>query len=387
MPVETVPLVLSTGRTLARAVVSEESIPADANSAMDGYAVRAEDTVGATVETPVRLAIIGEASAGSRFDGVLSQRVAVRIMTGGIVPEGASAVVEVEATGESDGAVEIRRSVRVGESIRQAGEDVRVGEEVIAEGKVLTPGDIGMLAALGVTNVPVRVKPKVGILSTGNELVESFRKPAPGEIRNSSSPALYAMCVQAGAEPIDLGIVGDDREELADMLEQGLRYDILLTTGGVSAGRYDLVQHVLPELGVDLRFHKVDIRPGKPILFGVYGDAPNESLVFALPGNPVSTLVDFRQFVLPAIRSLLKASTEPLLLSATCDDTFQKKPGSRHFIRGIYHRADDGSLHVRRSGTQSSGAMSSMSRANCLIILDEATERIEPGDRVDIELM
>lgn len=387
LPVETVPLVLSLGRVLATAIVSGENIPASANSAMDGYAVRAEDTGGASVESPARLRVIGEAAAGSLYGGSLGMGDAVRIMTGGIVPEGANAVVEVEATSEGDGVVEVRRGVRIGESIRSAGEDIAVGAEVIQAGKRITPGDIGVLASLGVVNVPVRVKPKVGILSTGNEVVEPFRTPGPGQVRNSTLPALYAACSEIGAEPIDLGIASDDREELEEKLEEGLRYDILLTTGGVSAGAYDLVQKVFPELGVRIIFHKVNIKPGKPVLFGTYGEGSYQTLVFGLPGNPVSTLVTFRQFVAPAVRRLLGRTDAPPPLRARLRQTIRKSDDKRHFIRGILDRDENGEMVVSTTGIQSSGAMSSMSRANCLIILAEDTGTLELGTMVEVELL
>ncbi len=310
LPVETVPLVLAAGRVLASPLVAEENIPSRPNSAMDGYALLAEDLAGASVEQPARLRLIGESSAGSLFQGCVGRGEAVRIMTGGVIPDGANAVIEVEATSEADGIVEARRGVRPGASIRNVGEDMAAGDEVIAAGKKLTPGDIGVLASLGVVNVPVRVKPKIGILSTGSEVIEPFRSPAPGQVRNSTAPALYAACMELGAEPIDLGIARDDREELEEKLEEGLRYDILITTGGVSAGAYDYVQRILPELGVEVRFHKVAIKPGKPILFGTFGDGDQRTLVFALPGNPVSTLLTFREFVAPAVRTMQRRLDE-----------------------------------------------------------------------------
>lgn len=387
LPGETVPLVLSLGRVLADDIVAAEDIPAAANSAMDGYAIRAEDVSSATAESPARLAIIGEAAAGSVFDGGLAPGQAVRIMTGGIVPEGADAVIEVESTSEENGTVAVRRSLRPGTAIRPAGEDIRRGEQAIPRGKRITPGDIGVLASLGITNVPVRVKPKVAILATGNEVVEPHRPLSPGQIRNSSGPALYAACVAAGAEPIDLGIAGDSREELEEGLENGLRFDILITTGGVSAGQYDLVQHLLPEMGVEVRFHRVNIKPGKPVLFGLYGEGSRRTPVFALPGNPVSSLVTFHGFVAPAIRQMLGMDPEPFRLAAQLEEPIIKHDGRRHSIRGILRPGENDTLLVRTTGTQSSGAMSSMSRANCLITVEEATTNVEAGTVVTVELL
>jgi len=387
LPVETVPLVLAAGRILASPLVAGENIPSRPNSAMDGYALLAEDLAGASVEQPARLRLIGEAAAGSIFQGSVGRGEAVRIMTGGLIPDGANAVIEVEATSEADGIVEARREVRLGAAIRRAGEDIAIGQEVMAAGRRLTPGDIGVLASLGVVNVPVRVKPKIGILSTGSEVIEPFRSPAPGQVRNSTAPALYAACMELGAEPIDLGIARDEPEELEEKLEEGLRYDILITTGGVSAGAYDYVQRVLPELGVEVRCHKVAIKPGKQILFGTYGDGNQRTLVFALPGNPVSTLLTFREFVAPAVRAMQRRSDRPMRFGAVLEERIEKSDDKRWFIRGVLHRDDEGKLVVGRTGTQSSGALSSMSRADCIIILDEGTGSLDRGATVDIELL
>ncbi len=387
LPSETVPLVLASGRVLAQAIVADANIPPTANSAMDGYAVRAEDVTQATLEHPVPLTVIGEAAAGTPFAGTVGHGCAVRIMTGGIIPEGATAVIEVEATSEADGTMYARRSLRPGEAIRAAGEDIRAGEVVLAAGTTIRPADVGLLASVGVVNVPVRIQPKIGILSTGNEIVEAFRTPGEGQIRNSTGPALYAACMALGAEPIDLGIVRDTRDELADRLEEGLRYDILITTGGVSAGAYDLVQHLLPELGVTIVFHKVKIRPGKPVLFGTFGDSEHRTLVFGLPGNPVSTLITFGQFVAPAVARMLGSTAVPLRLQARLAVPLRKTDDKRHFVRGILS-TDAGSVPaVTTTGTQSSGALSSMSRANCLIVLDESSGSLESGDLVTVELL
>jgi molybdopterin molybdotransferase len=388
LPSETVPLVLSLGRVLAQPIVAAENLPAAANSAMDGYAVRAEDVVSASEETPVRLRVIGEASAGTLHDGAaMDTGEAVRIMTGGIVPDGADAVVEVESTSEENGCVMVRRAVRRGASVRPVGEDIRAGEEVLPAGRRIRPGDIGVLASLGITNVPVRVRPNVGILATGNEIVEPHRVPGPGQVRNSSAAALHACCTAAGAEPIELGIARDDKDELEEKLEIGLRYDILVTTGGVSAGNYDFVQHLFPAMGVEVLFHKVAIKPGKPILFGVYGDGDRRTLVFGLPGNPVSSLITFRQFVAPAIRHLLGETAAPLRIPAVAAESIATGDGKRHFVRGILKRDDDGALTVAKTGTQSSGALSSMSRANVIITVEEGVDRIEQGDQLDVELL
>lgn len=389
-PVETVPLVLAAGRTLAEPIVAGENIPPAANSSMDGYTVLAADTAGATEAMPVTLRVIGEAAAGMPFERSVEPGMAVRVMTGGLIPDGADTVVEVEATSEENDMVSIRRVVEPGHAVRPAGEDVREGESVLAPGKLLTPGDIALLAALGVVNVPVRVRPIVGILSTGAELVPPHATPPFGGIRNSTGPALYAAVADAGGEPIDLGIVGDDREELAERIEEGLRYDVLITTGGVSVGAHDLVRETLEEQGVEIRVHGVGIKPGKPFLFGVHGGADTNSVggfVFGLPGNPVSTLVTFQLFVRPAIAGLMGAGGVERVFSAIAAEDIPKNDAKRHFVRAILNATDAGEQEVRTTGIQSSGAVSSMGRANCLVVLPETSRGVRTGERVEVMLL
>lgn len=384
---ESVPLVLANGRTLAERVIAGETIPAADNSALDGYAVRAADIADASPASPVTLRLIGEAPAGRPFSGTIDSGEAIGIMTGGMIPTGADTVVEIEVCHADASSVRIAAQRTAGHGIRRRGEDVEEGREILSPGKRLIPGDIGLLAALGAASVVVRTKPTVGILATGNELVEFNRRPEAGQIRNSSTPALYAACLDAGAEPIDLGIVGDDPKEIAEAIEEGLRYDILLTTGGVSAGRYDYVQHVFPELGVTPLFHKVAVKPGKPILFGIRHDPTGSCAVFGLPGNPVSTMVTFAQFVRPAIGLLLGEDAAPVRLRARLLDPIAKKEGFRHFVRGRLGRDEKGEAVVSTTGTQSSGAISSMSRANGLIILDEESRGLDAGAMVEVELL
>jgi len=385
-PAENVPLVLAAGRVLARDIVSQEPLPAQDNSAMDGYAIVATDSIGATVECPVRLRVIGESAAGSPFGDYVDRGMAIRIMTGAVVPDGADSVVEVEATKEGDGYVTIRREVAVGHAVRHIGEDIHAGDVAIECGTRIAPSHIGLLAALGITSVPVRARPIVGILSTGSELLEPHRTPVPGQIRNSSQPALYAACQAAAAEPVMLGIVGDDREALKDAIQEGLRYDILMTTGGVSAGAYDYVTDLLPELGVEVIFHHVAIRPGAPILFGVHGAGDQRCLVFGLPGNPVSTLVTFEIFVRHALASLTGELPWVDTFPARLEVGIHKKDAKRHFVRGLV-AGDKGELTVRPASTQSSSAMTSLSRANCLIVVDEASREVTAGATVLVKML
>jgi len=386
-PTETVPLVLAAGRILAQPITALEDIPSAANSSMDGYAVRAADVAGAVGNNGTTLRVLGEAAAGKPFEGTVEPGTAVRIMTGGLLPHGADAVVESEAAEEGEDVVLVRRAVQAGHAVRPAGEDVRAGEVVLHPGKRLVPGDIALLGALGVVNVPVRVRPIVGILSTGAELVPPHAVPGAGGIRNSTGPALYAAVTEAGAEPIDLGIVGDDRDALAERIEEGLRYDVLITTGGVSVGAHDLVREALELHGVEVQVHGVAIKPGKPFLFGVHGAGQAQGYVFALPGNPVSTLITFHLFVRPALLGLMGATGRDRVIRAVVDEAVSKSDTKRHFVRGVLGVNDRGEQVVRTTGTQSSGAVSSMGRADCLMVLPEASNGVERGDEVDVLLL
>ena len=381
---ESVPLILSLGRTLASAITANEDYPAEANSAMDGFAVRAADTAGATKENPVRLRIIGDAPAGAPCPIPVEPSEAVAIMTGGILPVGADAVVQVEVTRREGDDVLIFRETAVGTAIRPAGEDIAKGEEILHAGRKITPADIGVLATTGHAGVPVRIKPKVAILSTGNELVEPAHRPPLGHLRNSSGPALIAAVNAAGGEPIDLGIVGDEREELEGAIETGLQYDLLITTGGVSAGTFDYVQHLLPEAGVEVAFHGVAIRPGKPVMFGTRDDGELRTWVFGLPGNPVSSLVTFEIFVRPLLRGLLGQEPTTNTFSARLRGTIRKSDDKRHFQRGLLRVAEDGLWEVEPLQNQSSGAMSSLSRGNGLIVVPEDVREIGDGEMVAV---
>ena len=382
---ESVPLVLAADRFLSREIIAPSSVPAADNSAMDGYALLAADTLGASAEKPVRLRVVGESAAGRPAEVTVERGTASAIMTGGVIPEGADAVAQIEIVEVEGDYILLRQEVAEGRAIRRAGEDMKGGDSIFAAGRRVRTEDIGTLATLGITNVPVRVKPKVAVLSTGSELVEAHvADPAHGSLRNSTGPALIAALQREGAETVDLGIVGDDPESLREAIETGLQYDVFLTTGGVSAGAYDFVQHLLPEAGVEVGFHGVAIKPGKPLLFGVYNDGPLTTPVFALPGNPVSSLVTFRLFVRPLLRGLLGAdSTEPTV-AARLDHEISKRDEKRHFRRGVLRFDSDGSARVEALQQQSSGAISSMSHGNCLIVLPEVTSELGVGSMVQV---
>ncbi len=377
-------LVDTLGLVLADDVVAEENIPAYDNSSMDGYAVRSTDTSAATAASSVSLDIIGESSAGNVFNGNLGTGKAVRIMTGGLVPRGADAVIPLERVDSSgENSIRINAPVKVGEYIRRAGEDMKARERVITSGTRITPPHMGVLAALGMAKPKVFRQPKVNILATGDELVDISEKAGRGEIRNSSSYALAGYVQAAGGVPKILGIVPDKRKRLRKAIEEALACNLLLLTGGVSVGKYDYAAEALSEVGVEVLFHGVNIKPGKPLLFG----RRKRTLVFGLPGNPVSTSITFLQFVLPALRKMSGANPhQGIHLKAITRQSFSKNDGKRHFLRGVYSE-EEGRLTVKITGSQSSGVMSSMVKANCLIVVPENMQQVNAGDTVDIELI
>lgn len=381
---ESVPLTRSYGRTVAEEVVARRNLPPFRNSSMDGFAVRSADLSAATSASPVTLPVAGESRAGVAFNGPLPRRSAVRIMTGARVPEGADAVIPVEETaGDGQNDVILAAAPRPLENIRSPGEDIAAGESVMRPGEVITPAHAGVLASLGHAEIRVRRRPRVAIIATGDEIVEPGRPLRDGQIYNSTSYALQALVGEAGARVRFLGIGGDRKSRIRSFLRDALRDDVVIVTGGVSVGRYDVVKEVLAEYGVGILFWKVNIRPGRPMVFG----AKKGSLVFGLPGNPVSTGVTFLQFVRPALLTMLGHTAPGLTrLRAISDEPLKKSDGKRHYLRGVV-RQEGGALHVRTTGSQGSGVMSSLLKANCLIVLPETAADVPPGSEVTIELL
>ncbi len=386
LPVKTekIPLREGLGRTLARDITAEEDIPPRDNSSMDGYAVLASDIVDASEKHPMFLDVAGESRAGHPFRVRVHSGQAVRVMTGGAMPAGTDAVVPVEQVA----IVESRRiivsfPVAAGEHVRRAGDDLRRGDIALRAGQVLGPPHLGVLASLGLKKVSVYRMPHVSILATGDELVPVGEDPSEGQIRNSTSLVLDAYVRQAGGEPAFLGIVGDSKKAISLGVRKAANAHMLLVTGGVSVGAYDLVGPVLRDIGVDVKFWKVNMKPGKPLLFGVWG----ETLVFGLPGNPVSTSVCFLKFVRPALWAMAGRSPDPPLhLQAILNQEYKKSDSRRHYVRGVMQQKD-GETHVQITGSQSSGVMSSMAKANCLIVIPEGARAIAAGEKVDIEVL
>lgn len=379
LSIEKVALLDAAGRAVAEDVIANRALPLFDNSAMDGYAVRAEDCSPGTT-----LPVVGYLPAGGALDCSVAPNTAVKIMTGAPIPPGADAIVPFEETEESPDQVRLLGPVKAGDHIRFQGEDIRPGERIIAAGTVLRPGEISLLASFGMVLMPVRRRVRVAILSTGDELQELGDEPTTGGIVNSNSWALAAAVRQIGGEAQLLGIATDNRDSLREKLGAGLQADVLITSAGVSAGDRDLVREVLDELGVKQQFWKINIKPGKPTAFGLKGRTP----VFSLPGNPVSALITFEEFVRPALLKMMGHRTlvKPLF-KARLQEPVTKKVGRTQLMRVAVEIDGDGGLQVVSSGDQNTGIQRTMVCAQGIALLAADRERYAAGDRVDVHLL
>ena len=382
------PVAHAAGLVLAEAVTAPGDVPPFANTAMDGYAVQAADTQGASPEGPVHLPVVGEVAAGHPADRSLEARQAMRIFTGAPMPDGADAVVMVERTERLDGgaAVAIHAAVSPGLHVRPAGDDLRAGDAVFGTGELITPGHVGVLAGIGAVEVLAHPRPRVGVLSTGDELVPPGTPLGPGQIHDSNRVALLALVAEAGAVPVDLGLVVDDERRIeAAILRGAADCDVVLTSGGVSMGDIDLVKVVLDRIG-DLRWMQIAIRPAKPFAFGAVGE--RRTPVLGLPGNPVSSMVSFELLARPALRRLAgHADVLRSTVPAVAAETLRRSPdGKVHFVRVRVERDGDGSLLVRPSGAQGSHHLTAMARAQGLVVLADGPGA-EAGDTVPVLLL
>jgi len=379
---EYVELLDALGRVVAEDVIAPEPIPPWDNSAMDGFALRAEDSREASHEQPVKLRLIGTVGAGQIFGGVLENGQVIRIMTGAPLPRGADAVIRQEDTQASDQGVLILRQVGPGQNVRYGGEDVKAGEQVLPTGAFCRPGVIGLLAALGKRRVAVYHRPRAGIFATGDELLRWDEMPAPGKIHNSNDYALGAQVLQAGGLPVLLGPVADKKDLLARHLREGVRSDLLLTSGGVSVGDFDLMADTLHELGADVRVRGVHMRPGKPFTFALLEGKP----VFALPGNPISCMVTFELFVRPALRKMQdQRSVFHPEITATTVQPIRNKDRRPAYLRVILTPTHAG-YTARLTGDQGSAMLHSMAYADGLACVPGETE-ITPGSEVRVLLL
>ncbi|MGZ4680247.1 MAG: molybdopterin molybdotransferase MoeA [Ilumatobacteraceae bacterium] len=379
------PIGEAVGCVLAEAVVAAEEVPPFVNSAVDGYAVRANDVGNA----PVRLKVVGEVAAGGFTDRVIGSGEAIRIMTGAPLPAGADAAVMVEDTERVDGGeVLIHRSVPRGASVRGVGEDVPVGTELFAAGTVVRPAVAGVLASVNARRVRVYPKLDVAVLSTGDELVDDGSALRPGQIRESNKTMLLPLIADAGCRPIDFGVVRDDEAALEQVLRHALSFDAIVTSGGVSMGEYDVVKAVLSRVA-DMRWMQISIKPAKPFAFGLLArNADRRIPVFGLPGNPVSSMVSFELFARPALRKMM-GHTEldrPTVL-AVADEGLPRRPDGRTaYMRVVGSFGADGRYHVASVGAQGSHQLAATSLANALAIVPDG-DGIEPGGSVTTMLL
>jgi len=376
---EAVPLRAALGRVLFRDVVAPLDVPAHDNSAMDGYALRAADL---TAGAETTLTVVGTALAGRAYSGAVGPGQAVRIMTGAMLPSGADTVVAQERTRTEGETVVISGDQPLGQHIRRAGEDIACGKPVLEAGTRLGPAELGLLASLGCAEVVVRRQLRVAFLSTGDEIATIGRPLGPGEVYDSNRYTLFGALTRLGVHLIDMGVVRDDPE----LLEQAFRdaaaqADVVLTSGGVSVGEADFVKAMMARLG-EVNFWRIAIKPGRPMAFGRIGDA----WLFGLPGNPVAVMVTFYQVVVDALNALAGVSPLPARFSfpVPCVDAVTKSPHRREFPRGILFRDQNG-LRVKLVGSQGSGILSSMSMANCFIVLPEERGDVAAGELVEVQ--
>ncbi len=384
---EEVPLLESLGRVLAHDAVSDIDVAPFDNSAMDGYALHAADLAGASPDAPVTLDVVSHIGAGDHSELEVAPGQAARIMTGAAMPPGADSVVMVEFTeaGEADGGaggtVRIMREPMLGEHIRRRGEEVVAGDVVLAKGEVIGAAGVGLLASTGHASVTVHRRPRVAVISTGDELVEVAELPGPGKIRNSNSYSIAAQVIAAGGVPLRYPIVGDDLDATREAFTRAAaESDFIVTSGGVSVGDFDYVKPVLEEMG-ELEFCKVAMRPGNPQTLGSVEGVP----FFGLPGNPTSTYVGFEIFVRPALRYMQghTALDRPRHPARLAHDV-KKKQDRRYFLRARVTRTGDGVYEVALSGSQSSALLTAAHRGNCLLVLPEGEGSFAAGSDVQV---
>jgi molybdopterin molybdotransferase len=384
LPAVETPLLDALGMLLSADVVSTVDVPPFRNSAMDGYAIRSADTASA----PVTLTVVGEVAAGSVADRRVGRGEAIRIMTGAPVPEGADAIVRFEETDECSRSVQaglrtigVSRQVSVGENVRLAGEDLQIGQVALPAGATVGPVEIGVLASLNLQTVAVRRRPRVAILSTGDELVDPGTALGPGQIRDSNGVMLAACVQQAGGEPILAGIARDTTDDLQRKLRALPSPDLYLTSGGVSVGDYDIVKDVLRAEG-EIDIWQVRMKPGKPLAFGTINGIP----LLGLPGNPVAALVSFLQFGRPAIRRMLGHGEVCLPEADAILRSALRNPGRRrHFVRSLISMTPNG-LEAEPIGTTGSAMLAAATRANCFIVVPETRDALDAGETVRVQL-
>ncbi|MBI4688326.1 MAG: molybdopterin molybdotransferase MoeA [Nitrospirae bacterium] len=385
---ETVPLTELLGRTLSEDIFSNTDIAPFDNSGMDGYALIASDTKDASPETPRTLDVIEELRAGTISSLIVKSGQAIKIMTGAPIPQGADSVIMVEDTEKLEvrsqkSEVKIFKEAKLGDNIRKAGEDIKKGDLVIKKGTLLGPAHIGILASLGISKIKVTKKPFVAVIATGDELIDVKEETSLGKLHTSNTYTLYSQVLNCGGTPANIGIARDNPVDIEEKIKSALKCDVIVTSGGVSMGDYDFVKDVLIKLGGEIKFWKIAMRPGKPVIFGLLNGKP----FFGLPGNPVSSMVAFEMFVKP---SLMKMSGQKpdnkKEIEAVLQEDIKKKKGLRFFLRAIT-QWENGSYITKTTGPQGSAILRSMMLANSLIILPEDEEFIKKGAKVTVRLL
>jgi molybdopterin molybdotransferase len=350
---------------------------------MDGYALRFEDIRESSKDHPVRLKVIEDLPAGFVSKKTVGKGQAIRIMTGAPIPKGADTVIPVEETIKEDGYTVILKAASLGENIRRAGEDVKTGDRVISQGDMIRPAEVGMLASVGRSTILVYQRPLVAILCTGDELVDMDENLDESKIISSNSYTLAAQVKDCGAVPVQLGIARDRKEEIREKLRQGTRADVLISSAGVSVGDYDFAKDALDDLGMEMAFWQVSMKPGKPLAFGTIQGKP----VFGLPGNPVSSMISFEEFVRPSLLKMMghRQVFRPVV-EAILQEEIRKTTGRRHFIRAFIV-FKEGSYFATTTGDQGSGILMSMLKANGLIMIPEEQEIARVGEKVKVQLL
>lgn len=376
---ETLALAESLGRVLAEDITSPSNVPNYNNSAMDGYALKATDV------SASRLMVIGTAFAGKAFEGTVADGQCVRIMTGGAIPKGADTVVVQEKTVVDGEFINIIEAPKPHANVRYAGEDLKLGQTVLATGHLMRPADLGLIASLGIAEVRAYRKLKVAFFSTGDELVSVGQPLQTGQVYDSNRYTLFGMLTKLGVEVMDMGAIADDPILLENtLLSAASQADVVITSGGVSVGEADYMKLLLAKHG-QVMFWKVAMKPGRPLAYGKVGSAH----YFGLPGNPVAVMVTFYQFVRDALLRLMgQSSPVPLpMFSVQCTQAIKKMTGRTEFQRGILFADTDGSWRVKPTGAQGSALLSSMSLANCFIVLDESVGNLEAGAMVQVQVL
>jgi molybdopterin molybdotransferase len=380
---ERVDILGARGRVLAQDIVSGLDVPPLDNSAMDGYAVRHADVATASAEKPALLKIMGDLPAGYTSKDILQPGQTLRIMTGAPLPPGADTVIMQENTSSDAATVSILQSEKRGTNVRYAGEDIKKDAVLFQAGTLVRPAHIGIMASIKRAMVSVYQRPRVAILSTGDELVDIDEDLGPGKIVTSNSYSLASLVEDAGGTAIMLGIARDTKEALRSRMLEGLHADIIISSGGVSVGDYDFVKDVLQELGADMKFWKVQMRPGQPLAFGIIGGKP----AFGLPGNPVSAMVSFEQFVRPAMRKMSgHARIFRTVIEAIARENVKGREGRKFFLRCRLAQKDE-QWHATTTGEQGSGILMSMAAASGLMVIPADVSGVSAGDRVKVQVL